>query len=276
MDRFLPEVSEEPSAKAMHINALEFILTPIGYSDALARRHDALRALDAVAFDVRIAGKLVAGLGLRGVLEAGLALEHTWGTPVIPGSSLKGAAGAACAEIETPGWNPPNRTPNGEDRAAGEHYRALFGTAKDGIGAVTFHDAWWVPADRDRTLPLRGDVMTPHAPGYYRGPGDVPPPKNSVTEAEHRAERARYEPATSTQSNVNAKPLWIRRPDGTEDPIPVPFAIVASARFRIWLTGDTEWCGAAKVILLHALSHRGVGAKTDSGYGRLVEIEKVV
>jgi CRISPR-associated protein Cmr6 len=38
---------------------------------------------------------MIIGLGQKGPVEAGLALEHTWGIPMIPGSALKGLTMAA-------------------------------------------------------------------------------------------------------------------------------------------------------------------------------------
>ena len=97
MDRLLPaEAADQPDIKSLHIGALEHTMLSRGYDRALGRRDRAFRALGAARFDVRVSGKIVAGLGFRGVLEAGLALDHTWGTPVIPGSSLKGGL--------RPGW----------------------------------------------------------------------------------------------------------------------------------------------------------------------------
>lgn len=40
--------------------------------------------------DFRVSGRMVIGLGTTSVLENGLTLHHTYGTPVIPGSALKG------------------------------------------------------------------------------------------------------------------------------------------------------------------------------------------
>jgi CRISPR-associated protein Cmr6 len=231
MDRYFVSGVGDTSAKAAHIESLARIEVPEGYRTALAVRDDTMQAMTgntALRFDLRFPKRLAAGLGFRGVLEAGLSLDHTWGTPVVEGSSLKGAARAACSELDGVEWEPVEE-PDPAAKIRGAHFRTLFG-AKDNVGTVAFHDAWWVPEEDSSTLPIRPDVMTPHHPKHYGG-GSVPP-------------------------------------DGTDDPIPVPFAVVAHATFRFWLTGDPEWCSVVELILRHALHSNGVGAKTDSGYGR--------
>src|SRR5208282_6501432 len=42
------------------------------------------------------ASRLVVGLGSENVLKMGLRLHHTYGTPIIPGSALKGLASHYC------------------------------------------------------------------------------------------------------------------------------------------------------------------------------------
>ncbi len=46
----------------------------------------------AMHFEAQARGRLIVGLGGKGVLEFGLTLQHTSGLPVIPGSALKGLA----------------------------------------------------------------------------------------------------------------------------------------------------------------------------------------
>lgn len=231
LDRFLDTGTEEvAAAKFKHIARVSEIAVPTDYVDAVALRDRSLQQLHdgSAHFDVAFDGRLVAGLGFKGVLEAGLSLEHTWGTPVLEGSSLKGAARGGCVDLVGDGWAPVEDE-DPEDRARGEYCRELFGS-RHSVGKVYFHDAWWIPPSTPSTLPIHADIMTPHHPHYYASePGRVP--------------------------------------DGTDDPIPVPFPVVIGATFRIWLTGEQDWCEAAEVILRHSLYARGIGAKTDSGYG---------
>ncbi|MCC6585132.1 MAG: type III-B CRISPR module RAMP protein Cmr6 [Bryobacterales bacterium] len=101
-------------------------------------------------------GRLIAGLGIETVLETGLRLHHTYGTPIIPGSSIKGVAAHYCAEV----WAP--RDP--QFQPGGAIYKTLFGELED-KGFITFHDAWIIPAAL--TTALSPDVMTPHYGNYY-------------------------------------------------------------------------------------------------------------
>lgn len=59
--------------------------------DAVYQRWQAVTA-GATRFEAQARGRLVVGLGGKGVLEFGLTLQHVTGLPVIPGSALKGLA----------------------------------------------------------------------------------------------------------------------------------------------------------------------------------------
>jgi len=103
--------------------------------------------------------RFVVGLGGASVLETSITLHHLYGTPVIPGSALKGLTRAFAETI-------------GEKEPDDPEVEAIFGTAP-GVtpmkaGGIVFLDA--IPV----TLPrFRLDVMTPHYGDYYRG--DKPP-----------------------------------------------------------------------------------------------------
>jgi CRISPR-associated protein Cmr6 len=111
---------------------------------------------DASASLLRVDGRFVTGLGIETVLETGLRLHHTYGTLLIPGSSLKGLAAHYCAEV----WGAADP----QFAAGAAHHRVLFGT-QDDQGALIFHDAWITPSTLKRSFVL--DVMTPHSPDYY-------------------------------------------------------------------------------------------------------------
>lgn len=117
----------------------------------LARRRSWLAPLEGEgrARRVRLTARTDAVLWLAspGPLEVGLALDHLYGFPVLPGSSLKGLALRAA------------RT-----RDAGEA-RLRFGT-QDAAGAVVLLDG--LPIE-PWTVAL--DVMTPHLGRWYRGDG---------------------------------------------------------------------------------------------------------
>jgi CRISPR-associated protein Cmr6 len=109
-----------------------------------------LKPPDTVWSDVRTQGRLIVGLGGKGVLETGLTLHHTYGVPYIPGSGLKGLTSHYGREV------------GGLDD---EHHTYLFGRTDDS-GRVVFHDAWIAPVSVEDGC-LAPDVMTPHHGGYY-------------------------------------------------------------------------------------------------------------
>ena len=183
-------------------------------------------------------GRLIVGLGSENVLETGIRLHHTYGLPVIPGSALKGLAAHYCHEV----WGQLANAEVAPDeckqfrRNTGEYHRLLFGTTED-CGCITFHDSWLTPAS---PAPLVMDVMTPHHPRWLDG--EVPP-------------------------------------TDFDSPVPVPF-VSASGTFRVavsWTGPDNsevqQWTELCFELLVEALRDWGIGGKTSSGYGRLVELD---
>ena len=111
------------------------------------------------------AGRLVIGLGGENVLETGLTLSHTYGTPMIPGTALKGLAAHYCDQA----WGPADE----KFKLGAEYHKAIFGTTEDS-GHIIFHDAWITPGSLKGSL--QPDVMTPHHGDYYSDEtGRIPP-----------------------------------------------------------------------------------------------------
>ncbi|RMH34844.1 MAG: type III-B CRISPR module RAMP protein Cmr6 [Nitrospirae bacterium] len=199
---------------------------------------------DSVSDTLVTQGRLIVGLGSENVLETGIRLHHTYGTPIIPGSALKGLASHYCDQM----WGQRHiEVPEEENRLfrRGECYHNfLFGTTDDG-GAITFHDAWIVPESlKDGGLCL--DVMTPHHPNFQRGP-----------------ESPKFKPPTDFDS-----------------PTPVPFLSVSGSFHLVVSWNGPEhaqsprWTTLALTLLKQALADWGVGGKTSSGYGRLIDPTK--
>jgi len=120
----------------------------------------------------RTKGRMIIGLGSENVLETGVTLNHTYGTPFIPGTALKGLASHYCNLV----WGAADL----RYKSNGEYHTAIFGTTDDS-GHFTFHDGWIVPDSLEGSL--RKDVMTPHHGEYYSGnnePTDFDDP-NPVT-----------------------------------------------------------------------------------------------
>lgn len=187
-------------------------------------------------------GRIVIGLGGENILETGLTLERTYGTPLIPGCALKGLAAHYCSQIwgeHDPGYkinNPPKSS-----KQTGPFAKVLFGNTKEG-GFITFHDAWFTPDSLGKhNSGLVHDVMTPHHGDYYSGDGSAPTDYDS--------------------------------------PNPVLFLSI-TGKFHIALSSSDrtdigkDWCDLAFQLLTEALENRGIGGKTSSGYGRMELVGK--
>jgi len=107
----------------------------------------------------KAAAPVLCGLGEPTPLENGLSLQHTFGTPLLPGSSLKGVTRAWMR-----GWYAGDET-WGEGSPA---FRTLFGAGgHDGeAAAVDFLDAWMEPTVEH---PFTAEILTPHQASYYQG-----------------------------------------------------------------------------------------------------------
>lgn len=156
-----------PNNKADHIARLVRIPPSDFYRRAYKRwvqiTSDPIRFAVTV---LRIETRLFIGLNGSHLLETGCAIHHSYGTPYIPGSSIKGLVNRYVRE-----------TPFGQ--AHKEACDELFGAAADpktypdGLaGIYSFHDAWWVP-DSAR-YPLVAEVVTTHHPDYYSQDGRIP------------------------------------------------------------------------------------------------------
>ena len=182
----------------------------------------------------KLAGRMIIGLGTSNVLEAGLTLNPIYGTPLIPGSALKGLAAHYCSKI----WGESDvkfKGPVSDRRGniatpAGEYYQLMFGITED-AGFITFHDAWITPPSRGASLAR--EVITPHHQGYYMSGDDRCAPTDF------------------------------------DSPVPVTFLAV-KGEFEIRVNcegGDKDWEYLALELLEQALENWGVGGKTNSGYG---------
>lgn len=129
------------------------------YTAAYQRYAGAIGPTD-TSGDFETCGRIILGLGGENVLETGLTLHHTYGTPFIPGTALKGLAAHYCDQV----WGNKDK----EYRLGGRYHEALFGTM-DYSGHIIFHDAWITPGTMPESLWL--DVITPHHGDYYSGNG---------------------------------------------------------------------------------------------------------
>lgn len=240
LDRYLPE------AIGGNNDALQKLLDRVCgypppaavYAPAFARWH-ALLAGQATAdpeqpavrtAECRVQNRLIVGLGAGSVRDASITLHRAYGVPLVPGSALKGLA-RRYALAMLPEANPADPAATGWKALV---MQALFGEQAD-ASHVVFFDAWYVPKSAVDDRPLRRDVMTVHHPGYYGSQGGSGP-----------------------------------GPWDLDDPTPIPF-VSATGHFLVAVKGPTRnWADFALQLLMHALADWGVGAKTSSGYGRLV------
>jgi CRISPR-associated protein Cmr6 len=181
----------------------------------------------------RTKGRMVIGLGGENVLETGITLNHTYGTPLIPGTALKGLASHYCDQV----WGERDQG-QGFKRwkkvePGGEYHKAIFGTTEDS-GHIIFHDAWVTPETMAKSL--QPDVMTPHHGDYYSG-----------------------EAAPTDCDDPN--PVTFLSIVGT-------FHVAVSCD----VPGEEgqKWAKLAFDLLTEALREWGIGGKTNAGYGRLV------
>lgn len=122
-----------------------------------------------------------------------------------------------------------------EDDATSQRQFEILFGTTEDAGYVTWHDAWLVPDTN--VSPFLLDVVTVHHQQYYQQ-ATVP-----LTE--------------------------------TEDPIPSYFISVRGS-FLIAIEGiDGKWVNAAMALLTRALRDWGIGAKTNAGYGYLINPQKV-
>ena len=186
---------------------------------------------------LQIKGRLIVGLGNESILETGLALNHTYGTPLIPGTALKGLANHYCSQV----WSQADS----RFEEGGEFHKALFG-GTDYSGHITFHDAWIEPASLAKGLVP--EVLTPHHSAYYVG---------------------------------NERNGDVEAPSDFDDPTPVTFLAI-TGKFRVVVSCDDrseagkKWESLAIRLLADALKNWGIGAKTSSDYGKMIDEGEII
>ncbi|MFH1620325.1 MAG: type III-B CRISPR module RAMP protein Cmr6 [bacterium] len=188
-----------------------------------------------VTLTLETAAPLIHGLGGKGVYEVGFTFHPIYGTPYIPGSSLKGIAAAFaqayhCSRRKTEGSF--HLVDNSGEYAAspleklGEKLDQIFGIQDSG-GVVDFHDAF-----PEAGVQLNTDIMTPHYPGYYQ----------------------QNEP-----------------PADDQHPKPIPFlAVPQETSFTFRVSGQKRHAAQvdqAAEYLHGGLQELGAGAKSAAGYG---------
>ncbi len=199
------------------------------YQEAFTRYTSLLDGAQEGEFKTK--GRLILGLGNENVLETGITLHHTYGTPFIPGTALKGLASHYCDRV----WGAKGIEFK-EFKRGGKYHTAIFGTSDDS-GRFIFHDAWITPESLKDGYGLLSDVMTPHHGDYYSGGDDAPTDFDEPN------------------------PITFLSVAGT-------FHVAVSCDVP-GEDGD-KWADLVFRLLTDALREWGVGGKTAAGYGRLV------
>ncbi|MCL2011300.1 MAG: type III-B CRISPR module RAMP protein Cmr6 [Cystobacterineae bacterium] len=236
LERYLPELNSPGSRKELLPVAINAISRSLNFYNAAFQRRQKLyddKYRKTVKTDDN---RLIIGLGNASVLETGLTLHHTYGTPIIPGSALKGLCAHHARERFFKWCSNNQRWLESEEESEylnDAQYLFIFGNEKSG-GHIIFHDAWIVPESLSGSL--KADVMTPHHSDYYSQKGGC-------------------------------------APTDFDSPVPVPFLSV-SGTFEIILSAASAdadgWIDIVWTILKDALETRGIGGKTSSGYGRMI------
>lgn len=168
LDRYLKEIplrgsSESTSSYVNFVDSVAAISEPPLYASFFKRWKMQLDTMGALTRDAQVKGRMVIGLGEESVIETAITLHHTYGTPVIPGSALKGlAAYYARNYLDEAQWGVKSQA-----------YCTLFGDVES-AGYITFFDALYIPKTGHAHKPLHADVITVHHPDYYQG-NDKPP-----------------------------------------------------------------------------------------------------
>ncbi|MGP5503720.1 type III-B CRISPR module RAMP protein Cmr6 [Psychrobacter celer] len=197
----------------------------------------------------RLDGRLFTGLSLGGTLETGATTHHTYGMPLLAGSSIKGAVRSYTehlfAERNEDGMLQFEQSDNTNKIIIQEQKRqildVLFGTDSDDdsqgdAGYLIWHDAWWIPMVNDqgslligdKYKPFVGDIVTVHHPKYY-----------------------------SRELNAALD---------MENPVPNQQIAIQGA-FYFVIEGDPKWVHFARELLKDTIENVGLGSKGSSGYG---------
>ncbi len=257
------------SSGPSYVEALADLQVSKDYKYAFAAWKGALERTRYVKLiTVKLSSRLLIGHGNVAPTDIGLTLHHSWGVPMIPGSSLKGLLshyiditygprgdrahpdalqqdddGAARSRFQGVTWNDGQQA----KYPPGDVHRGLFGApdtaAIAGLpaglaerGGLIFHDALYVPGSAPGDRPLAADVLTVHQKQYYDNEGR-------------------------------------RSPADYHDPVPVPFLTVRpGVKLLVALSASndvSDSLGLCIDLMGSAMKEWGIGGKTSLGYGRM-------
>ena len=206
------------------------------------------------ALPATIDGRLMTGLALGGTLETGVTTQHSYGMPMLAGSSVKGAVRAYAENLFS------QKDADGKvildekgktqiDVAMKPILDTLFGADEDAeanAGYLVWHDAWYIPAltkegkysSAEEAKPFVGEIVTVHHQKYYAG-----------------------------QSNEALD---------MESPVPNQQLAVQGSFYFVIEGANQQWLDFAKQLLENMLNQFGIGAKGTSGYGYFIQDDKLI
>ncbi|MFZ2471004.1 MAG: type III-B CRISPR module RAMP protein Cmr6 [Methanothrix sp.] len=157
--------ADRTTARGELLEAMRLAITRLEgiYGAAFSRNKDNLPQPSA-GDSFKTSSRMIIGLGGENVLETGISLQHTYGTPFIPGSALKGLTAHYCDQV----WGAIDT----KFKLGEEYHETIFGTTEDS-GHIIFHDAWITPESLGDSM--KPDVMTPHHSVYYSNKEDAAP-----------------------------------------------------------------------------------------------------
>lgn len=115
-----------------------------------------------------IDGRLFTGLSTGGSLETGVITQHTYGMPMIAGSSVKGAVRQYAEAIQLNAETLAILFGHGEDDAKNDQDGNIL---ENTAGYLVWHDAWWIPNTSEK-FPFTKEIVTVHHQDYYNGKQD--------------------------------------------------------------------------------------------------------
>ncbi len=163
LSKGIAEISGEEAAgdlKQDHIRKLCSMEPSDLYKNAFSRWKKATQDSNRfTTFEAACEGRLYIGTTRDCPLETGITVHHTYGMPMIPGSSVKGIGRSQSGCIQN-----------------ADVVEYLFGndwgeTDETAVisGGIVYHDAWWVPEGK----PFVSEIITVHHQNYYTQAGEV-------------------------------------------------------------------------------------------------------
>ncbi len=267
--------------------ALEGIKVGDAYSQAFERWKKSLHAHGATfTYTVEAVSRLLIGHGNPSASEVGLTVHHTWGTPILSGSSLKGLLQHALvkkygprltgepllhpldekhSESDRSTFQPVAKDGNAIKHGPGDAIRWLFGSPAAQSDA-DMNKLFPVPdGEAPRAGERRGEL-------YFMDAWMVPPTKSEPKTPYVRDVLTVHQKSYYGQGQSSGERSM---PNDYDSPNPVNFLTIRPGTKFLLAVSGTDAAGKRFALneLSEALESMGIGGKTSAGYGRMVVLE---